>query len=124
MSATATDKSTVMIRVLPRDAFNDANLLKCIGQLVLFIEDGKINLGYEYDGEPFDIVQDESDGSTFVRNISFYTPGDNGHAGELIRHRRPLNSRNVWPLMLYLNDNEYYAFDEKGNFMPNFGRTK
>jgi hypothetical protein len=28
-----------MIRVLPRDAFNDANLLKCIGQLVLLIED-------------------------------------------------------------------------------------
>ncbi len=109
-----------MNRVLPRDAFNDANLLKCIGQLTLLIEDGKVNLSYDYNGEPFDIVQDESDGSTFVSNINFFTKSTDGFTGQLIRHRRPMNSRDQWPLILYLNDSEYYAFDEKGKFMPSF----
>ena len=104
-----------MLRVLPRDAFNDASLLKCIGQLTLLIEDDKINLSYEYDGKPFDIVQDESDGSTFVRNISFYT-----QSGKPLRHSRPLNSRHTWPLHLFLGDDVYYAFTEKGQFMPEF----
>jgi hypothetical protein len=111
-----------MIRVLPRDAFNDANLLKCIGQLTLLIEDGKLDLTYEYDGEPFDIRQDESDGSTFVANISFYAPSVDGCQGESIRHRRNMNSRSNWPLMLYLGDGEYYAFSEKGEYLPSFGR--
>lgn len=110
-----------MIRILPRDAFNDASLLKCIGQLTLLIEDRKINLTYDYDGEPFDIQQDAADGSTFVANISFYAPSTDGFTGRSIRHRRPLNSRDAWPLILYHDDNEYYAFDEKGNFMPSFG---
>lgn len=109
-----------MIRILPRDAFNDANLLKCIGQMVLLIEDGKINLTYDYDGEPFDIQQDETDGSTFIANITFFAPSADGFTGDMIRHRRPLNSREAWPLLLFRGDNEYYAFDEKGQFMPDF----
>lgn len=104
-----------MNRVLPRDAFNDANLLKCVGQLTLLIEDGLINLRYEYDGEPFDIVQDESDGSTCVYNITFFTSD-----GRPIRHSRPMNSRDAWPLMLHLEDSDYYAFDANGRFMPSF----
>lgn len=102
-----------MIRVLPRDAFNDASLLKCIGQLTLLIEDGKIDLSFEYDGEPFDIVQDDSDGSTSVRNIQFFTVD-----GMPVRHARPMNSRSPWPLMLYCDDVEYYAFDDKGTYLP------
>lgn len=113
-----------MLRVLPRDAFNDASLLKCIGKLTMMIEDGMLDLKYEYDGEPFDICQDESDGSTFVRNIVFYTADVDGFTGRLIRHRRPMNSRDNWPLMLYLGDDEYYAFNEKGEYMPSFGQLK
>jgi hypothetical protein len=110
-----------MKRVLPRDAFNDANLLKCIGQLTLLIHDGKCCLTVDYDGEPFDIQQNTSDGSTWVTNIRFFTP-----SGELVRHMRSLNSREDWPLMLLLDnpdsheDDEFYAFDSKGNFMPSF----
>jgi len=109
-----------MERVLPRDAFNDANLLKCIGQLTLLIEDGKVNLAYEYDGQPFDIVQDRADGSTFVRNVEFYTKD-----GTYLRHRRGLNARSAWPLYLYAPDEdgddiEHLAFDEQGKFLPSF----
>lgn len=106
-----------MRRILPRDAFNDANLLKCIGKITMMIEDGEIDcVSYSYDGEPFDIRQDESDGSTYVNNIQFCTK-----SGKPLKHSRPLNSRDAWPLLFILNDNEYYAFSEKGEFLPNFG---
>jgi hypothetical protein len=104
-----------MIRVLPRDAFNDANLLKCIGQLTLLIEDGEIDLRYEYDGEPFDIVQDGADGSTYVSNIQFFTKD-----GQPLQHSRPMNSRNAWSLVLELDDDVQYAFDDKGCYDANF----
>jgi len=103
-----------MHRVLPRDAFNDANLLKCIGKLTMMIEDDLIDfITIGYDGEPFDIQQDESDGSTFIANLNFFTK-----SGEPIRHSRPLNSRELYPLTLHFNDQEYWAFNEDGEFMP------
>lgn len=113
-----------MLRVLPRDAFNDASLLKCIGKLTMLIEDGFLDLKYEYDGEPFDIRQDESDGSTFVRNITFYLTDADGRNSRLVGHKRPMNSRDNWPLMLYFDGDEYYAFNEKGEYMPSFGQLK
>ncbi len=42
-------------RVIPRDLFNEAKLLKCIGRLVLLIHDGDHNnISFEHDGEPFE----------------------------------------------------------------------
>jgi hypothetical protein len=105
------------IRVLPRDAFNDANLLKCIGQLTLLIEDGAAcveGLTYTYDGEPFDIQQDESDGSTYVANMTFQVNGKSVHM------RRPMNSRDPWPLLMITDLDVYYVFNDKGETMPSF----
>lgn len=103
-----------MQRVLPRDAFNDANLLKCIGKLTMLIEDGLIDwLQYEYDGGAFDIRQDETSGATYVNNITFTTK-----SGQYVQHERPINSRDNWPLELIIGDNTYYAFNEEGEFMP------
>lgn len=99
-----------MIRVLPRDAFNDANLLKCIGKLTILIEDRAINcLTYTYDGEPFDIVQDLTSGDTFVSNIQFFDK-----KGEFVPHYRPLNSRDEYPLYLTFGENEHAAFSQCG----------
>lgn len=104
-----------MKRVLPRDAFNDANMLKCIGKLTMDIEDGVISgLTYEYDGEPFDIQQDDSSGSTFVANIEFQNS-----EGRIIFFRRPLNSREAWPLLMQVgwDGEEQEVFDGNGNFI-------
>jgi hypothetical protein len=102
-----------MLRVLPRDAFNDANLLKCIGMLTMLIEDGAIDwLQYEYDGQAFDIRQDGASGATFVNNITFSIKD-----GDYIQHERPLNSRGNWPLVLFIDGEEQEAFDEKGAFI-------
>ena len=59
-------------RVIPRDLFNEAKLLKCYGRLALLVHDGMADpLTFKHDGEPFDIHQDESDGGLFVGNVKF-----------------------------------------------------
>ena len=62
-------------RVTPRDLFNEAKLLKCIGRISLFILENQIKgLNYEHttdDNEGFTIVQDKSDGSISIWNIHF-----------------------------------------------------
>lgn len=105
-------------RVLPRDLFNEANLLKCLGRLTLLIEDGVLpGLTYEYDGLPFVIQQSEDDGSISAENLTFTTKN-----GNPVCMRRPLNSREAWPLIATIGESEYYVFDESGNVMPAFDK--
>lgn len=99
-------------RVLPRDAFNEANLLKCVGKLTLLIEDRMLpGWSYDYDGEPFDIHQNEADGSISVRNVRFMK-GDYE-----IYISTPLNSRRAWPAMATGGAYECeFLFDDTGKF--------
>jgi hypothetical protein len=95
------------IRVLPRDAFNESKLLKCVGRLVLLIEDRKApGWSYDFDGEPFQIEQDQNDGSIYVRNIQFIRNGDP------VALSSGLNSRAPWPLR---DENGDSIFDDDGN---------
>lgn len=103
------------IRVIPRDLFNEANLLKCMGQLYIALEN-TANCLARYDVEDveyFDIRQNSEDGSIYVANISFSI------AGRLYDLSRPLNSRQAWPLYLSnLDDADFdpiAVFDEAGN---------
>lgn len=100
-------------RVLPRDLFNEANLLKCIGKLVLMIEDGLIqDLIYHHDGGPFVICQNEASGALYVANVEFFSKG--GHKIDL---QRPLNSRDHWPLYLNLDDDAHEVFNDAGELL-------
>ena len=102
-------------RVLPRDLFNEANLLKCIGKLTLMIEDGLIPwLSYHYDNDEFNVWQNESNGALYVGNIQFYVTGQ---AGNMLTIERPLNSRDNWPLFVETEEDSYSVFDEAGNFV-------
>lgn len=98
-------------RVIPRDLFNESNLLKCLGKLYLCLE--TVNLSgveLEHDGEAFDIDQDESTGGLFVRNVVLIV------RGEKMNLWRPLNSRYAWPLYLTTSDDEEYSvFDDEGD---------
>lgn len=101
------------MRVLPRDAFNEAKLLKCIGKITLLIEDGLLtDWLYHYDGDAFDIIQDSSDGSISVGNISFW------YKKQSVTLKTGLNAKQNWPLLMSLNDNDYYIFQEDGDLMP------
>lgn len=97
-------------RVIPRDLFNEANLLKCIGKLVLDIEDGKLPwLSYHHDGEAFTICQNESNGAIYCGNVDFFA------ARKTLRLERPLNSREAWPMYLETENNAFPVFDDAGN---------
>lgn len=98
-------------RVIPRDLFNEANLLKCFGTLYLRLETLAIEgVSLEHDDEAFDIDQDENTGGLYIRNVALIV------RGQRMGMWRPLNSRHAWPL--YLNtpdDEEYSVFDDEGN---------
>lgn len=108
-------------RVLPRDLFNEANLLKCLGQVSLLLHDrGK-------DGDPrlihwtvrpgFDIQMDMSDGSIFCSNLTLHRPNDR----HMYYIRRVLNSRDPWPIYLITADDDtLHILDDDGQFSPQF----
>jgi len=102
-------------RVLPRDAFNEAKLLKCIGKLTLMIEDGMLSAwAYHYDGEPFNIEQDTNDGSISVTNITFWE-----HKRQ-VKCFTPLNSKSPWPLVALVDEgegHEQYMFNDHGDLV-------
>ena len=102
------------VRVIPRDLFNEANLLKCYGKIYINLEIANIaGVELEHDGEPFDVRQDESSGAIYVSNVHLMV------RGEPCELRRPLNSREPWPLVLIdERENEIPVFNEEGGFSP------
>lgn len=106
-------------RVIPRDLFNEAKLLKCLGQLALFVHDGvRIgNLRFEADGSEFLIDQRDSDGGLYVyQGIVFYTES----AGALILYSR-YNSKDFYPLLCEVDNNTTLTvFDGTGNITSEF----
>lgn len=100
------------VRVIPRDLFNEANLLKCYGQIYINLETaGLPNVELVHDGKAFDIQQDAADGSIHVSNVKLMVRGD------LCRLFRPLNSRGTWPLYFLDGDeDELEVFAEDGTF--------
>lgn len=103
-------------RVIPRDLFNEANLLKCIGKICLLIEDHMLDLQCDHAGEAFQIDQG-ADGETYVTNIAFSTPD-----GEAVHFYRPLNARASWPLLADIDDENslIQVFEEDGTLSEEF----
>lgn len=83
------------LRVIPRDLFNEANLLKCLGTLWIKLEAIPNHAAFLDDGGSlwsFEIEQDTGSGAIFAGNLPF-TIG-----GKPYLLTRPLNSRRSWPL--------------------------
>jgi len=108
------------IRVIPRDLFNEADLLKCLGRLWILLDETRGHdatvgdASGEHDGTAFDIVQDESDGSIYVANVPFRI----GRSEYTLF--RPLNARSPWPLYIHHNFNDIRVFDEDGKLSGQF----
>lgn len=61
------------LREIPRDLFNEAKLLKCLGRVALLVHDGvEWPLAIEYDHGPFDVRQDPDDGGLYVANFTLW----------------------------------------------------
>lgn len=97
------------LRVVPRDLFNEADLLKMLGKVVIFImEKAELPWEYEHDNNPFQIAQDDSDGSIECVNIKFFI------GGHPVRFKRPLNCREPWTMYAHYLGQIYPVFDSKG----------
>jgi len=110
----ATTKDKSYYRVIPRDLFNEANLLKCLGLLWILLE-GRTDANFEEnDGEPFDVQQNEDDGTLTVVNLPFVIRGN------LWTLERPLNSRETWPLYASRDDERVAVFTDGGELTKEF----
>ncbi len=111
------------IRVIPRDLFNEAKLLKCLGQFALFHHNGKDNKGQPFpkslsiwfDGDPFEVYQHNDDGALFCANFVVE------HTDFVVSLFSQYNSKEHYPLQTYDQDSSVIdVFDDEGNFTKEF----
>ena len=102
-------------RVMPRDLFNEASLLKCYGLLVIVlgeVEHLRATLE-QSDDMSFSIGQDPSSGAISIENVVFAIDG------LPYGLERPLNSRRPWPLVVATGPDpdfeEIDVFDDEGD---------
>lgn len=97
-------------RVVPRDLFNEASLLKCLGRLYIVTEGpGGVTLTEPDGSEPFIIEQNPATGGIVCANVIPII------RGERCVVERPLNSREPWPLYL-----TYWGTEELDEPVPVF----
>lgn len=104
-------------RVIPRDLFNEGDLLKCLGRLSIVLENHAghdARLRHRHDTGPFNIDQDPSDGSISCENVLLKVGSQNVHLF------RPLNSRTPWPLWARFDVEDVEVFDQAGSMTDEF----
>lgn len=108
-------------RVLPRDLFNEAKLLKCLGQLCLLIHEGKCSLKVVHDTkywEGFNVQQDPGDGDLFVVNLKVHTKD-----GKSVSLDTGLNAKEPYPMLFSIGDvAEQPLFTDAGQLSPEYFR--
>jgi hypothetical protein len=104
-------------RVIPRDFFNEAKLLKCMGILSLKILDCQLPEGIEItiseSGNPFNI-QLSDDGSLYVANYQIKVNG------QIVEFHTTYNSKSNYPFYASVDYCEYQVFDDGGEFTDEF----
>jgi hypothetical protein len=101
-------------RVIPRDLFNEAKLLKCLGKLSLLIHEQMIdglNVNHEDELNGFKFSQCTGSGFITVSNLHFF---DNN--GTPIYCYHPLNCKDKWPMQIEYLDEIYWPFNEQGEY--------
>lgn len=96
------DVAVSYYRVIPRDLFNEGNLLKMLGRLWLLTE-GHDNVEIVHHGEAFRIEQDPGDGAIYAANVQLFINKRRYHLF------RPLNSRSEWPLWIRREEDPEFA---------------
>ena len=108
---------TTYERVIPRDLFNEAKLLMCLGKMSLLIHNQLCPMKVQLLPERFIIRKDDSDGSIFCTNPLFFFLN-----GQECNLSCPLNSRESFPLVFYDDEHGVVGvFDDKGNISAEFG---
>lgn len=102
-------------RVLPRDLFNEAKLLKCMGMVCLKILDYQTPCPMSHNeiDEGFEIELLE-EGSLTISNLHIAIKGKN------FLFKTTYNSKSNYPLYLEYDSCDYQVFDESGNWDTEF----
>lgn len=106
-------------RVLPRDLFNEAKLLKCIGRLCLLIHDNLTPCEMSFEDsfndpwEGFNVALLE-EGALTIMNVHIKIKG------KPFLFKTTYNSKANFPLFLEYDYVDYPVFDSNGNFDPEF----
>lgn len=93
-------------RVIPRDLFNEAKLLKCLGRLSLMLHDGmgsvsqQLTLDLINPEQGFQIERDDSSGDISCTNLRLQA------VGRPVQLWTPLNSQAPHPLHARIGDAE------------------
>jgi len=97
------------LRVIPRDLFNEANLLKCLGRLALINLRGGLPKGWcvKHSSHDFAVHQNSADGGIWCSNVLLVHPSYGSMPLE-----RPLNTRKAWNLV---TSDYVEVFDGQGN---------
>lgn len=104
-------------RVIPRDLFNEGDLLNCLGRLWIKLDerrDHEARLRHRHTTGPFNVDQDPSDGSISLENVLLKVGADHVHLF------RPLNARSKWPLWARFDDEDVRVFDDAGDLSTEF----
>jgi hypothetical protein len=104
-------------RVIPRDFFNEAKLLNCLGKLCIAILDNQTNglkLAEEFDDGPF-IIEQDIDGNLSVTNYIVTLDGDP------ILLYAPYNNHSKYPLVGEYRGGYYDVLDDEGKLCTTFG---
>lgn len=111
--------------VIPRDLFNHAKILKCMGRLSLYIYDRVDNIDeaicLNHHGNNFNVYQNPDSGNLVVTNLDLYTK--RGREIELFTH---YNSKENYPLWFGFScDCDFFegeVFDDQGILTEDFNK--
>lgn len=109
-------------RVIPRDLFNEAKLLKCLGQLALLLHnyEGRwpVSLHHESPEEGFQIELNQLTGELECTNVVLTMDV----SGEIITLGSTYNSKEPYPLNFLSEDEETSGdvFNDDGTFSADF----
>lgn len=110
--------NTKYTRVIPRDLFNEAKLLKCMGLLCLKIHDRQTPVAMDLYDDQGDLNQFEigllDTGHLTLTSIRIYIGKKN------FIFKTVYNSKENYPLFVDHNDCEYLVFDENGEWDQEF----
>lgn len=104
-------------RVIPRDFFNEAKLLKCMGHLALKVHDGLvpegITISIRESGKPFEIILDH-DGHLWIKNYPVLVNGKG------VIMKTVYNSKSPYPFYCEIAGEEITVFDDDGHWDQEF----
>jgi hypothetical protein len=108
-------------RVIPRDLFNEGDLLNCLGRLWIKLDERRGHRAMlDCPCGAFDISQSKADGSIEALGVDFFIRNKGGPGEKDYRLFRPLNARDKWPLYASIGDEDVRVFDEQGELSPEF----